>query len=472
MDLPRVSELCERTLEEAEGDPDLVAQAHEHLAWVGIYRGDLRAAARHAEEAVRYADEMTVPSSHAEVLATFGMTRFLAGRPLPDVMARADHLQLVASAQAGAEATVFTSARTSHALQLLWAGDLDGARAMLLEELAAFERLGRYVVRGEVLNYLAEVECREGNYELALRYADESYEIDVESGRYSGAGQTLFGAGLVAAHVGDVARARSHAEEGIRISIANDDAFYTSSNRAVLGFLELSLSNASAALEHLSPAVDFVSAMGAAEPAVITCVPDAIECLVAVGETDPAERLLDEHEEKGRRLDRPWALATAGRCRGLVLAARGDLRRGLAALNDALVEHERAGQPFETARTLFVRGEVARRAKQKALARSSLEQAKAIFDRLAAPLWSAKSEAELARAVGVATGDELTPTERRIVDLVAEGHTNREVAGALFISVKTVEANLSRVFHKLGVRSRAELTRRTIAHDDLAETQG
>ena len=54
---------------------------------------------------------------------------------------------------------------------------------------------------------------------------------------------------------------------------------------------------------------------------------------------------------------------------------------------------------------------------------------------------------------------ELTPTERRIAEAVAEGKTNREVAAELFISVKTVEANLSRVFHKLGVRSRAELIR-------------
>lgn len=53
----------------------------------------------------------------------------------------------------------------------------------------------------------------------------------------------------------------------------------------------------------------------------------------------------------------------------------------------------------------------------------------------------------------------LTPTEDRVARLVAEGRTNREVAGALFVSVKTVEANLTRIFHKLGIRSRADLIR-------------
>ena len=462
MDLPRVSDLCERTLDEAEGDSDLIGQAHEHLAWVAIYRGDLSAASHHAREAVRFAEAMTAPASRAEALATSGMTEFLAGRSADATMAKADGLQLGASAEAVAEVTVFTSARTSHALQLLWAGDLDAARAILLEELDAYERLGRYVVRGEILNYLAEVECRAGNYELAGRYADESYEIDVESGRYSGAGQTLFGAALVAAHRGDVARTRAEAEEGLRISTANDDPFYASSNRAVLGFLELSLSNVDAALSHLLPAVDFVRTMGAAEPAVIACVPDAIECLIWVGDHASAEDLLDEHEAKGRALGRPWALATAARCRGLLRTAGGDPASGLDALDEALIEHERVPQPFERGRTLLVRGEVARRAKRKALARASLEEARAVFDRLGARLWSERADAELARVVGAASGAELTATEQRVADLVAEGRTNRQIAEALFISIKTVEANLSKVFLKLGVRSRAQLIRRTV----------
>jgi DNA-binding CsgD family transcriptional regulator len=186
-----------------------------------------------------------------------------------------------------------------------------------------------------------------------------------------------------------------------------------------------------------------------------------------LGRLDEAEALLDALAEKGRALDRPWALATSWRCRGLLSGARGDVANARLALEQALVEHRRVPQPFELARTLMVRGETERRAKQKRAARSFLDQALAIFDQLGAPLWSAKAAAALARVgLGATAPSELTPTEQRIAHLVGEGKTNREVADALFVSVKTVEANLTRIFRKLGIRSRAELIRAMVATPD------
>ena len=221
------------------------------------------------------------------------------------------------------------------------------------------------------------------------------------------------------------------------------------------------LSNPAAALERLGPVLAFLDEMGSPEPGIIPCLPDAIEALVSLGRLEEAEALLDRLERQGRSLDRPWATATAGRGRGLLDAARGDLPAARSALERALVAHERVPQPFELARTLLVQGEVERRAKQKRAARSALEQALGLFQTLGAPLWARRARDDLAR-VGGATppSGELTPTEQRIAQLVGEGKKNREVAEALFISVKTVEANLSRIFHKLGVRSRTELTRR------------
>jgi len=147
--------------------------------------------------------------------------------------------------------------------------------------------------------------------------------------------------------------------------------------------------------------------------------------------------------------------------RGLLTAARGDLSTARSALEQALVEHRHLPQPFELARTLLVKGEVERRAKQKRAARSALEQALDLFLAVGAPLWAQRARDDLARVGGaMPPSSELTPTEQRIAQLVGEGKKNREVAEALFISVKTVEANLSRIFHKLGVRSRTELTRR------------
>jgi DNA-binding CsgD family transcriptional regulator len=190
-------------------------------------------------------------------------------------------------------------------------------------------------------------------------------------------------------------------------------------------------------------------------------VPDEVEALVALGELGSAERLTDRLDEQGRALDRPLALATAARCRGLVAAGRGDLEGAEEHLQRSLAEHARTQQPFELGRTLLVAGAVRRRMRQKKHARDLLERALTTFDDLGAPLWSQRAQRELARiGVRAPTSTGLTPTEGQIASLVGEGRTNREVAEALFVSVDTVEANLKRIYRKLGVRSRTELARK------------
>jgi DNA-binding CsgD family transcriptional regulator/exonuclease VII small subunit len=462
LNIGRVQGLSEQALQEAGDDAGLRAAILEHLAWVGIYRGDLPFAAQHASASRSWARRIADPAIRGDSLSTFGMVEFLMGRPAQDLMAEAEQLEDLAMREGPeSQTTVFTASRTCHGLQLLWAGELDAAREVLHQELTEYERLGKYVVRDELLCYLAEVECRAGNWEVAARHAQEAYEIDVESGRVLGQGHMLFPRALVAALTGDVDAARSDAEEGLRRCLRNEDLLDATCHRAVLGFLELSLSNPTAAMERLEPVLAFLDELGSPEPGVIPAAPDAIEALVSLGRLEEAEALVDRLERQGRTLDRPWAIATARRGRGLLTAARGDLSTARSALEQALVEHRRVPQPFELARTLLVKGEVERRAKQKRAARSTLEQALDLFLALGAPLWARRARDDLARVGGaMPPSSELTPTEQRIAQLVAEGKKNREVAEALFISVKTVEANLSRIFHKLGVRSRTELTRR------------
>ena len=472
LDIRRVQGLSEQALREVGDDAETRAAIHEHLAWVGIYRGELAFAATHTRASMDWVRLIADPAVRAESLSTFGMVEFLLGRPAQGLMAEAVQLEDVAIQEApGSQATVFTASRTCHGLQLLWAGELDAARQVLHQELTEYERLGRYVVRGELLTYLAEVECRAGNWDVAARHAQEAYDIDVEAGWLLGLGHLLFPRALVAAHTGDMDAARSDAEEGLRQSLQNEDMLDASCNRAVLGFLELSLSNPTAAIERLKPVLAFLDELGSPEPGIIPCVPDAIEALVSLGRLDEAEALLGRLERQGRTLDRPWAIATAARGRGLLTAARGDLTGASLALEQALVEHRRVPQPFELARTLLVKGEVERRAKQKRAARSTLEQALGLFQSLGAPLWGQRARDDLARVGGaVLPSNQLTPTEQRIAQLVGEGKKNREVADVLFISVKTVEANLSRIFHKLGVRSRTELTRRIATTDGQQTT--
>jgi len=165
-----------------------------------------------------------------------------------------------------------------------------------------------------------------------------------------------------------------------------------------------------------------------------------------------------------RAARRRRTLGVALRRRGLLLAAESDPRAALEAFDASLAELKEIQAPFERARTLLARGTVERRAKQKRAARESLRAAVAILDEIGAVPWAEKARAELARIGGRASAsDRLTPSEERVAALVAEGKTNREVAAALFVTARTVEGHLTRIYPKLGVRSRTELARRLAA---------
>jgi DNA-binding CsgD family transcriptional regulator len=144
----------------------------------------------------------------------------------------------------------------------------------------------------------------------------------------------------------------------------------------------------------------------------------------------------------------------------LLLAARTDFDGALASVGEALAQHARVAIPFERGRTLLVLGAVQRRAKRKRAAREALEEALAVFERLGARLFAEQARLELGRIGGRGPAtDQLTATERRVAGLVAEGRSTKEVAATLFVSPKTVEGHLSRIYAKLGIHSRAALAR-------------
>ena len=166
-------------------------------------------------------------------------------------------------------------------------------------------------------------------------------------------------------------------------------------------------------------------------------VPDEIEALIALGRLDEAEALLDVVELQAAQLDRASAMAAAGRCRGLLAAARGDIDGALASLEKALGQHERVAMPFEQARTLLVLGATRRRARMKRPAREALEQALAIFEELGARLWAEKARAELARiggrrapAIGRADADRASHRRASRRGALEQGDRSRPVRDA------------------------------------------
>ena len=159
--------------------------------------------------------------------------------------------------------------------------------------------------------------------------------------------------------------------------------------------------------------------------------------------------------------DREADAVIAEQLRALIDTAHGDHAAARDRLLATQARHAHLDRPFEAARTDLALGGVQRRLRERRAARASLELARAGFERLGASAWADRATAELARVGGRApAGDGLTPTERAVADLVARGRTNRETAAALFLSINTVEAALTAVYGKLGVRSRTELARR------------
>jgi DNA-binding CsgD family transcriptional regulator len=266
---------------------------------------------------------------------------------------------------------------------------------------------------------------------------------------------------LVDAHLGRVSAAREAAEEGLRVARVSGAVAPLTQLTATLGFLELSLGDPVAAHGQLGPLAELIASVGVAEPGVVRFMPNAIEALIGLGEFEEASRLLAPFDERARSLDRVSARAAAARCRATLAAAHGEFGDARSSLEDAFAQHARLEEPFELGRTLLAQGSIERRARRRADARAALTRALELFDSLGAALWSERTAAELARIPGrTAASGELSETERRVAELVRLGLANKEIAARLYVTVRTVEAHLSKAYAKLGVRSRVELAAR------------
>ncbi len=312
----------------------------------------------------------------------------------------------------------------------------------------------------------AQNECLQGHFDRAASYAAEGREIAEQVGQEALAGYALAVHALVDAHRGRVDEARRDGECSVKLARRTRSTPTWHFATSALGLLELSIARPAAAADRLAPLVEFARAEQMCEPSLTRFTLDYVEAAIGVGRLEEAGAVCDWYESNAARLGRRGALASLWRCRGLLLAAHADLEEARVTLERALAEHDRVPMPFERARTLLALGSVLRRARQRRAAREVLQQARAAFAELGAALWAEQAGVELARVGGrTAVPGELTPAERRTAELVAQGRSNKEVAAELVVTVRTVESNLTRVYRKLGVRSRTELVRRLSASD-------
>jgi DNA-binding CsgD family transcriptional regulator len=444
--------LNREALEEAEGDAALESEIQLNLAFLGK---SWNRGLAHAELAVEAASRAGDAALRCRALAVFGFLHFRVGRGV----AREQMEEAMALERSLPRWPLIAEVTSAFAYQLVMSGELERARRLLegwREGLSTRDD----PEEANVLWLLSVLEWRAGNWEQAARQAADLLALRAQFGRER-EGRWEFPAAVVAAHQGRIEEARDRSERALLVAEASGIRIAQSGHFGVLGFIELSRGDPAAALGNLRRAWEIRDRIRLLEPGLRPELADTLEALIAVGEFQEAERKLVVWEKRAQALDRSWALAITSRCRALLLAAQGDLTGAEAGFERALTEHARTQDPFQHARTLFAQGVTQRRAKQRGAARVTLEQALAIFERLGAPLWAEKAKSELARIGGRAPGrGELTEAESRIAALVAEGRTNREVAAALFVTEHTVEGALTRVYRKLGVRSRSELAHR------------
>jgi DNA-binding CsgD family transcriptional regulator len=450
-DLDRSVALLHEALAEAAARPALRAVIHERLAGVGRLTRGREWAEAHARESLEIAESLDDDALRAGALSVLAVLRFEDG----DLEAPRLAERAYEAATAVADAKLITDASWGLAHILVWSVETARARALLESQYREWSERDELGAMG-ALWYLSWVELRAGRWSLAAEYAERVWEIDIQYGME--APQVIYLVALVAAHRGELERARDVAERSQEL--ADGLGGLTPGPVAALGLVEFLSGDAAAASASFAVAEEKASTIGWAEPNMRWWRADYVETLVQLGRIEGAVGLLDTWEADAARVGREWVLAQVTRCRGLVAAAQADVDKAQRLLDQAVAKHEAVGDPFGRARALLALGVVRRRARQTRAAREAIEAALAGFESLGAASWVDKARGELGRIGGRTRGEGLTPAERRVADLVAEGRTNREVAATLFLGERTVASHLTHIYAKLGVRSRTELARR------------
>lgn len=406
-----------------------------------------------AREALEIADDASV-SRYA--LWSLAWPLGLTGRSLDDLCRRS-------SVVTDPTAYISASPERVAAARLLWRGELAAARASLESLSALADERGDLTSYAMVRMHRTEVELRAGQFAAAGLLLDEwreSSDFETQFRPQYPRCRALLEAGR-----GAVVEARRWAGETIELARAAGSSYDELEARRALGIAALIESAAEPAVAELGPVWEHCEREGVLEPGVFPVAPELVEALVELARYEEAQAVVVRLREVAGAQDHCWARAAGKRCAALIELARGGYTQASAAMaSEAAVDLEGLDLRFDSARCLLALGRAGRRSKQWRDARVALEQAIAAFGALGAEGWAQRARAELDRVGGRRrAGGELTPSERRVVELAAEGLSNKEIAATLYITVNTVEVHLARAYPKLAVRSRAQLAKRLAA---------
>ena len=443
----------------AEAGDDRALRAEILLSLMEEIIVDPQRAGRRADEAIELLRERDDGSLLAQAL----MNKFIAEA----VLGRGARRELLEEALA-LEAHAAGRRLLYPLIWFHWIDDLDATRERYRLDVRPIRDHGDVVLAAKSVEFLAMAEFRAGNWDQAEGALEEACATLEQCGLRGGVTASFADRSLIDAHRGRIERARATLTH-ILDTVEPLDVFWRIVCHSALGSVEFCDGDCKGADQAWTQMAEEAELVGWRDLLEDRSEPDHVEALVALGELERARRVLEHLEWRRRTLPRIWIDASLPRARALILAAEGDLEGARAELGAASAV---GALPFERARVLFVKGQIERRANQKLTAKKSLAEALSIFERLGSPPWVERARAEIGRlGLRHRSPEELTASEHRIAELAAAGLTNRQVAEAAFVSPKTVEANLARVYRKLGIRSRAELGARMSAQPRDGEAQ-
>ena len=456
----RYQRVAERT---ASRDIDLAALALSYASSAAIVVGDVAGALADARRAALFpatrlseATRISVQESLGFVMALRGDTAH-ARRHLIDAANWYERQPERLGAEYVAEA-------------LMWLGDYQRVRRLLDDLIADARGLGAAALLIQTLVLRADLGYRTGEWPSALADATEAVSLAEDTAQSIPLAYALAILALLEALTGSDDHARDHADRARQgahrhcLQVVDESASFAIAAR------ELAAGDPEATIAQLERTAAAVAATGRGEPAVVLWPAELIEALITLDRRADAVVAVKALEAQAYQTGGAWALGVVSRYRG-VMAHEDDYD---AIFTQAIQHHVSSAMPFELARTRFCYGRRLRRSGRRVASRVELRAAHAVFDTLRAVKWVERTERELAgsgehlRRGPSYDRDQLTPQELQIARLIGLGATNREAAADLFLSPKTIETHLTRIYRKLGIRSRSELA--LVMGEQVADT--
>ncbi|MEV7624644.1 AAA family ATPase [Actinoplanes sp. NPDC089786] len=451
--MAEMAEMVAAALAEAGDDPALLAPVRLRRTWAAMIGGDPDAAAAEAGRTVGDARRAGDPTIEAMALGALAQVQRMRG----EEGWTATLAEAMAKPAGQVPGWLHMGPRYMAARFAMIDDRLDEARDELLRLLAVAEqdRSGEALV--EVLRSLSEVATRAARCREALRYAHRAVEAAQRAGLSPG--PTWYTAAVAELAGGSLTSAAGYARRGVRASEQEGDSIYLRRNLHAQGQAALRSGDTRAGVAALRRLRDLED--GIEDPMIVRWHGDLAGGLAALGEHEEAAETLRAARAAARRLgSTPGMTGYLDRASAVVLSESGQADTAVILSAAAALRFEQLRQPIEQAHSLLVQGGAERRRRRYAAARVAIGAALAIFLSAEARPWTEQTERALSRTEGTPAEFGLTSTEARIAGLVRDGASNREIAVQLYLSVKTIEATLTRVYRKLGVRSRTQLASR------------